>query len=192
VAIFCESPGDFVDGVAQFRTVEPDRPVVCIFEDIDAMVSRHGSGDLLHWLDGNSQIDRSVNIATTNFPERLDRRLTARPRRFDRLIRIDAPDGRSRGAYFERKLPELSTDERQRWVELSEGLTFAALAELIISVCCLENGLEESAALLKELDCHKPSAEEYDELDMDDEEEGDGLWSPGEVKRKRRNSEVPF
>ncbi len=190
VAIYCESPPSFVACMEQFRVVEPDRPVVCIFEDIDDMVSRYGSSELLHWLDGNAQIDKAVNIATTNYPERLDRRLTARPRRFDRLIRIDSPDARARDAYFARKLPELFAEERRRWVDISEGLTFAAMAELIISVCCLEKSLEESAALLKELDSRTPSAEEYFELDDSDNELTD--WMPSIQERRRFRSEIPF
>jgi SpoVK/Ycf46/Vps4 family AAA+-type ATPase len=194
VAIYCQSPHSFVVCMEQLRTVEPDRAVVCIFEDIDAMVGQHGTSSLLHWLDGNSQIDNVVNIATTNYPERLDRRLTARPRRFDRLIRIDPPDARARDAYFARKLPDLFAEERRRWVDISEGLTFAALAELIISVCCLEKGLEESATLLKELDSQTPSAEEYERLDngLDDGDDESATWTPCIAERQRSKSEIPF
>jgi hypothetical protein len=190
MAVYCECPATFVECVEQFRKVEPDRPIVCIFEDIDAMVSRHGISELLHWLDGNSQIDKAVNIATTNYPERLDRRLTARPRRFDRLIRIDPPDKHCRQAYFTAKLPELSAKERRLWVKISEGLTFAALAELIISVCCFEKDLTESANLLKAIDSHTPSANEYDELDYCEDDFTNGRDSTG--RRHRTEIEIPF
>jgi hypothetical protein len=190
IAIYCESPPTFVECVEQFRLVEPDRPVVCIFEDIDAMVTRHGCSELLHWLDGNSQIDKAVNIATTNYPERLDRRLTARPRRFDRLLRIDAPDARCRKAYFARKIPELSSEERRQWVRASEGLTFAALAELVISVCCFEKDLEESASLLKSLDSRMPSADEDEECAESDFSTDDlSNWQP---PGQRSHGDVPF
>src|SRR5262245_58964594 len=107
VAFFCENPCLFVRAVEQFRQVEPDRPMVCVFEDLDAIIVNHGDSDLLQWLDGNHLVDRAVNIASTNYPERLDRRVISRPRRFDRVLRIDAPDARMRRAYFARKMPDL-------------------------------------------------------------------------------------
>src|SRR5262249_23195198 len=77
--------------VALFRQVEPDRPIVCVFEDIDAIIAVYGDSDLLQWLDGNQQVDRAGNLASTNYPEKLDRRIIARPRRFDRILRIATP-----------------------------------------------------------------------------------------------------
>jgi hypothetical protein len=152
VAFFCEQPQVFVRCMEHFRKVEPDRPIVCVFEDIDALIATFGDADLLQWLDGNHQVDRTVNLATTNYPERLDPRIVSRPRRFDRVLKIESPDTRLRAAYFARKLPEQSAAERARWVQLTDGLPFAALAEVVISVQCLGNDLEETVRLLKELD----------------------------------------
>lgn len=160
---------------------------LCIFEDIDAIVRQYGSTGLLQWLDGSCQVDKAVNIATTNSPARLDRRITSRPRRFDRMLRIDSPDPRLRDAYFARKLPDLSSDERQRWVTLTEDLTFAALAELVISVCCLGHDLEASVALLKELDSHQPSSDEYDDAIETDEPEQDC-----QPRRRWGKDDIPF
>jgi SpoVK/Ycf46/Vps4 family AAA+-type ATPase len=166
VAFFCEEPYLLAEGVQQFRSVEPKRPILCVFEDIDTFIRYSGDGQLLQWLDGNRQVDKVVNIATTNFPEQLDRRIAARPRRFDRVVEIESPDAQLRDAYFQRKVPDLSVEERDQWVAASEGLTFAALAELIISVRCLENDLDQSAALLRELDRHAPSSDDYDDLEQ--------------------------
>jgi AAA+ superfamily predicted ATPase len=161
VAFFCQHPYAFMQAAAKFRQVEPERPIVCIFEDIDAIIAQYGDSELLQWLDGNSQVDKAVNIASTNYPEKLDRRIVSRPRRFDRILRIDAPDARVREAYFARKITELTPAELARWVELTDGLPFAALAEMVISVMCLGNDLEESAKLLKSLDAHNPSSLEF-------------------------------
>jgi hypothetical protein len=162
VAFYCDThPSIFSDAVREFRVVEPTRPLVCVFEDIDALIKEHGDSSLLQCLDGNQQVDTVVNLASTNYPERLDRRIIARPRRFDRIYRIDAPDARFRAAYFARKMPEQSEEERHHWVRLSEGLPFAALAELVISVQCLGNDLEEMVGLLRRLDGHQPSSSEF-------------------------------
>src|SRR5262249_10422149 len=79
----------------------------------------------------------------------------------DRILRIDAPDARVREAYFARKVPDLSRPELTKWVDLTDGLPFAALAEVVISVCCLGNDLEEAAKLLKALDAHNPTSLEF-------------------------------
>ena len=42
------------------------------------------------------------------------------------------------------------------------GLSFAALAELVISVACLGNNLEDTVTLLRGLDDHQPNSKEFD------------------------------
>jgi len=161
IAFFCAYPVWFRIALARFREVEPERPIVCIFEDIDATIKQYGDSELLQLLDGNSQVDKVVNLASTNYPERLDRRIIARPRRFDRLIKIESPDATLREAYFAKKLPELPRAQLAKWVELSNGLPFASLTELVISVECLGHDLEEAAKSLHELDRHTPSSDEF-------------------------------
>ena len=163
VAVFCEHPGFLTRAMEVFRKIEPDRPVVCLFEDIDAIIELHGDSELLQWLDGSHQINKVINIATTNYPERLDRRIVSRPRRFDRITKIEAPTATIREAYLTKKLPDLVTDGRlEHWVKMTDGLSFAAMAELVISVACLGNSLEETVALLRGLDDHLPSSKEFD------------------------------
>jgi AAA+ superfamily predicted ATPase len=162
IAVFCEHPGLLTRTMELFRKVEPTRPLVCLFEDIDAVIELHSDSELLQWLDGSHQIDKVINIATTNYPERLDRRIVSRPRRFDRIIKIETPEARIRRTYFGKKLPDLNKDDLERWVDLTEGLSFAALAELVISVACLGNSLEDSIEVLRHLDDQHPSSREFD------------------------------
>ncbi len=161
LAFYCSYPSHFIHCLQKFREVEPTRPIVCVFEDIDAIIEHYGDSELLQWLDGNHQVDKAVNLATTNYPEKLDRRIISRPRRFDRILRIDAPDARMREAYLARKVPELTAAELAKWVELTNDLPFAALAEVVISVCCMGNELEETAKLLRSIDAHNPSSAEF-------------------------------
>lgn len=161
VAFFCRFPQHFLNVAEQFRKVEPERPMVCIFEDVDALIHHYGDSDLLQWLDGNTQVDKAVNIASTNYPEKLDKRIVSRPRRFDRVLKIQSPDARMRAEFLKRKLHDQTEAERSVWVELSEGLPFAALAELIISVRCLGNDLNQTIETLRELDAATPSSDEF-------------------------------
>jgi SpoVK/Ycf46/Vps4 family AAA+-type ATPase len=163
VAVFCDHPGFLTRGMEIFRKIEPDRPLVCIFEDIDAIIEMHGDSELLGWLDGSHQINKVINIATTNYPERLDRRIVSRPRRFDRIIKIEPPTTAMRETYLRKKLPELTSNKQlSHWVDLTDGLSFAALAELVISVACLGNTLEETVKLLRMLEDQHLSSKEFD------------------------------
>ena len=153
-------PSIFNDGLAQFRKVEPNRPIVCLFEDIDAIIEEHGEDEILTLLDGENQIDKVLNIATTNYPEKLDKRLVARPRRFDRVLEIGMPSSAVRRMYFEKKL-NISGDEIEKWVLASEGFSFAACAELVISVCCFENKFEDAVETLNEMMTANISSRDY-------------------------------
>jgi AAA+ superfamily predicted ATPase len=190
VAFFCQHPFGFIRAAEKFRQVEPERPIVCIFEDVDAIIAQYGDSELLQWLDGNSQVDKAVNIASTNYPEKLDRRIISRPRRFDRILRIDAPDARVRETYFRRKVSDLTPTELVQWVEITDGLPFAALAEMVISVRCLGNGLEESAKLLKSIDAHNPSSLEFGNGDAENGDENQE--QDGNENGKPTGDAIPF
>lgn len=160
VVFICSRPHDLVEGILCFRRIEPNRRVVCVFEDIDAIIRDHGEDRILALLDGENQIDRVLNIGTTNYPERLDRRIVARPRRFDRVIKIGMPSDNVRRMYLERKLG-IKGDELESWVEKSNGFSFASLAEMVISVKCLGNTLEDTVATLRKISQAKARSDEF-------------------------------
>src|ERR1035437_3394324 len=153
-------PSVFNDGLANYRKVEPNRPVVCLFEDIDAIVDEYGEDEILTLLDGENQIDRVLNIATTNYPEKLDPRLVARPRRFDRVMKIDMPPSNVRALYFEKKL-KIKDNELKKWVKNTNGFSFASCAELVISVMCFEMPFNEAVKRLREMTDVKVSSAGY-------------------------------
>lgn len=131
------------------RLVEPERAVLVVIEDIDAMLREGQEERLLSFLDGKTQIDHVLFIATTNYPERLDQRFRGRPSRFDRVQVIRAPSVEVRRAYLEKRLSDLSPTELDRWVEVSEGFTIAHLKELILAVQCLGADLMQTAERLR-------------------------------------------
>jgi len=161
VVILCGTPAVVTRGLVVLRRIEPRRPVACVFEDIDAIVAEHGEDQLLSLLDGENEVDHVLNLATTNYPEQLDRRFVARPRRFDRIVRIDAADERTRRSYLAAKLAGADAGELERWVRLTEGLSLAALAEAVISVRCLGNGLDETIELLRRMSAGRASSREF-------------------------------
>jgi hypothetical protein len=160
------APSLLNQALQNFRLVEASRSVLCIFEDIDSIISSHGDKDILSLLDGESQIDFVLNLATTNYPERLDKRIVSRPRRFDRIIKVEMPPAGVRREYLKAKLEDASQIEIEHLVRESEGLSFAAMAEIIISVKCLGNDLNETLTILREMNKRKPDSREYDNREM--------------------------
>ena len=156
IVLLCDNPRFFIEGLKNFRQVEPKRPIVCVFEDIDAIIKKYGDTEILSILDGDNQIDRVINIATTNYPELLDRRIVNRPRRFDRIYKIVAPSDKVRIAFLKEKLPK--TANLKEWTAKTKGLSFAALAEVLISVLCLENDLDDTVEVLKLIEGGNPSS----------------------------------
>jgi AAA+ superfamily predicted ATPase len=155
-------PGEFGNILHTLRVIEPLRPIMCLFEDIDAIISRQGEAELLSLLDGEIQISNVLNVATTNYPERLDKRIIARPRRFDRLIKVNMPEARIRRIYLEHKLKDTTSEEIELWVSSTDKFSFAALADLVISVKCLGNNFEDTITILKKIQTKSVSSKEFD------------------------------
>ncbi len=159
VVFICANPSFFMLGLKVFRQTEPDRPIVCVFEDIDAIIKKYGEDELLSILDGANQVDCVLNIATTNYPESLDKRIISRPRRFDRVYKIEGPTEEVRRAYLKSKLPK--GEKLDKWVNKTKGLSFAGLAEAIISVVCLGNKFEDTIKILKDLENGHPNSSDF-------------------------------
>lgn len=149
------------NGLKEFREVEPNRFIICLFEDIDAILRNNNEAFVLSMLDGEDQVDHVLNIATTNYPERLDRRIVARPRRFDRVIKISHPEPIIREAFLKRKLKHVPDKTLKIWVKESEGLSFSAMTELIVSVVCLGIPLPKAAKILRDMNRGGASSAEW-------------------------------
>lgn len=154
------SPTLIAGGLGLLRKMEPHRPAIVVMEDIDATVRRYGESELLSLLDGESQVDNVVFVATTNYPELLDKRLVDRPSRFDRIRYVGMPGAKAREAYLRAKEPELAEEELREWVAKTKGFSVAHLRELIIAVKCLGNTLDESIERLEGMRNNLPTSDE--------------------------------
>lgn len=140
IAIYVDHPGVAAKGLKQLRGVEPDRPLIVMLEDIDAIIDNYGESDLLALMDGELQIDNVVFVATTNYPERLDKRFINRPSRFDIVKKIGMPNEVARETYLRSKCTRLdgddfqAKDELRQWVDATKGFSIAHMKELIVSV----------------------------------------------------------
>jgi SpoVK/Ycf46/Vps4 family AAA+-type ATPase len=146
---------NYISIVQKLRAVEPDRPLIIIMEDIDAISGDNSwaASQLLNMLDGLDQIEHVVYIATTNYPEKLAERITNRPSRFDRRYEVDMPSPEVRTAYITAKLTEedLKGIDIVEWVEKTKGMSLAHLKELIVSVLALGNHFDDTIERLNAL-----------------------------------------
>lgn len=146
---------DFIDFIPTVKKIEPERPLIVILEDIDSLAGedRYSTTKLLNILDGIKQIENVVYLATTNYPEKLQERITNRPSRFDRRYKVDMPSKQIREAYIRSKLTseDFGKIDISEWVKESEGLSLAHLKELVISVIVMGKEFEESISDIKGL-----------------------------------------
>jgi hypothetical protein len=111
-------------------------PAVLIIEDLDWLLKELNVSAFLNALDG---IDTSIEnrdaglllIATTNHPDKLDPAINNRPGRFDVVIEVPCPNTQLRDEFVTAKLPELPEESRRQLVDLTEGLSFAHLQEIL-------------------------------------------------------------
>jgi ATPase family associated with various cellular activities (AAA) len=155
IGFFIENPGQAAQLLQMLRRVEPDRPVVCLLEDLDALVRRHSEVEFLSLLDGEMQVSNVVFVGTTNYPNLLDRRFVDRPSRFDTVIYIGMPGKAARRSYLQRKEKSLEGDELERWVEETAGLSIAHIRELIILVKCYNKSFEDAIERLRVMHARK-------------------------------------
>lgn len=138
----------FIEFIPTIRKIEPERPLIVILEDIDALAGedRFSTTKLLNILDGVKQIENVVYIATTNYPEKLQERITNRPSRFDRRYKVEMPSPEIRESYIKNKLSEedLSKIDIKKWIKETEGMSLSHLKELIISVVVMGKDFGDS------------------------------------------------
>lgn len=142
-----------------FRSIEPETPVLALFEDLDGLTrDPEIETMLLNILDGMNQSENVVNIGCTNYPENLKERILNRPSRFDKRYYIGLPDANVRQYYFEHKILPEDIKERggdnfiSKIVAETEGLTIAHLGEFIKSVFIFGNDISDTISILKNME----------------------------------------
>ncbi len=126
------------DGLALLRRIEPERRVICIMEELDDLLE-NWEDEILSLLDGETQVDGVVYVATTNHYDKLPATITNRPSRFDEWIYVGMPSPQCRRVYLEKIAVGLDDKQIQQWVEDTEGFSVAHLKELAAAVLCLDH-----------------------------------------------------
>lgn len=140
-------PETFMVGYNMIRDIHQDRPIIALMEDIDSIIERCSESSFLNILDGVNDLNNVVFLATTNYPERLGSRIFNRPSRFDKRFQIGMPTSESRKIYLEAK--GVDSNAVGRWVEDTDGLSIAHLAELYTAVKVLGESYDEAIEIVK-------------------------------------------
>ena len=143
IAVSVYNPLLTAAGLHILRRIEPERPVLGLIEDIDAIIHDWGESDLLALLDGENQIDNIVYLATTNYPQNLDLRFVNRPSRFDIIAKIGMPNENARRMYFKAKSKSIDSSAIEKWVKDTDGFSMAHLKEMLISVEVFGNAYDD-------------------------------------------------
>jgi hypothetical protein len=134
------------------RKIEPKRNLIIVMEDIDEIINFNGEANVLSLLDGENNVDNVLNLATTNYPERLGARIINRPSRFDRRIYVGMPEEAARREYLRLTTNEgISEGDLEKWVKDTDKLSIAHLRELVAAVYCLDQPYEEVLQRLKDM-----------------------------------------
>ena len=154
IVVFIDNPqslGSYHTCMERFREIEPNRKVITIIEDFERLAKNEDlTAMLLQLLDGNTQFDNVVTIATTNYPQILEKRFTCRPSRFNLVIEYKKPNDEVRRAYMTLKLKDAGMnvedtkvkEDIERLVGKTDGYTFDFVKEVIQGIYV--DGIDEN------------------------------------------------
>lgn len=159
IGVLVDHPGIASTCLQTLRRIEPERQVVALLEDLDSLCQQYEESQYLSLLDGESQINNIIFIATTNYPEKLDKRFLDRPSRFDTVRYVGMPTAAARRAYLVTKLPKLEPCVVDEMVSVSDGFSIAHLRELTILTQCFGMTVAKAAKRLEEHRQARPNSE---------------------------------
>ncbi len=142
---------NLIEGIQKCREATPERPILVILEDIDDVITSREEEAFLSFLDGESQVQHIMNIATTNSLRDLPDRIKNRPSRFDLVLEVPLPSTRERLAYLHSRMPGEKKLARN-WAGKTDGLSMAHLRELVVGVKCLGIPFKDSLHRLRDME----------------------------------------
>lgn len=140
IAILFQDPESWVQIAKYVRQIEKDRPIICIIEDFDLLISKYGDDMFLSIIDGVYSIYDIVYIATVNNLEYVPNNIKNRPSCFDITYELPLPKKADREQYFKTKI---QGDDRDKYdisklVKDTNDFSMAHLKEVFISLYLLD------------------------------------------------------
>jgi len=148
IAIFIDKlPGkNFIEAI---RKTMSNRLKIIVFEELAAVLEHTRLETVLDFLDGERSLDNALIFGTTNYPERLPGNIVDRPSRFDKLYRMSDPPKESREHFLKHFMGEDYVLDKKH-VEITKGLSVAAIREVALMARNRKFKIEESVLSLKD------------------------------------------
>lgn len=214
-SILCE-PSNFDGHMAKFleQSLGKEAKKVIVFEDVDSICdSWSRRSEFLNFLDGACGVNKTLFIATTNYPGHLDSALTKRPSRFDQKYKIDLPNESMRKRFLKSFFPGLDDVDLSTFARETSGFSGAYFKELFIlkgmQECSLGDAVKQVKASM-EIKKSAPVSEEsvkdlmFDNMDIKqmkneaivkafyEEKDLDSLVVEDEPKEETKNVSLRF
>ncbi len=152
IVIICQSVNPLITILKHLRKIEPSRNIIVVYEDIDEIIAYNGEASVLSLLDGEDNIDNVLNIASTNFPDRLGARICNRPSRFDKRVYVGMPSDEARRHYINLATNNgISEEDLNKWTADTKNMSLAHIRELIAAVFCLEQPYDSVISRLRDM-----------------------------------------
>lgn len=167
VVLYCTNPKLLPLAYEAIDDIQPETLTLVVFEEIDSIVAEYEK-TLLSVLDGEIQKENVMYLATTNYLDRVPKRLY-RPGRFSSVIEIQYPNTEGRKFYFETKIPD-NQELTLKLTEKTDGLSVDELKEVIQSHIILGNKLDATIKRLKDTrmeEDYEAEDEGYDDIGND-------------------------
>ncbi len=144
------------------NNTQPDNMTMVVFEEFDTVVE-YDESKLLTLLDGQVQKNNVVYLATTNYLEKIPKRIY-RPGRFSSVIEVKYPNAEAREVYFKMKLgnvPELGI-----LVEKTNNLSIDELKEIVQSCYIFKYDLDTEIKRLRDTRSFEVEVKEDEEVNI--------------------------
>lgn len=161
VVLYASDLDYLTSGLCALRSLDADRRLIVVLEDIDQLIESDGEQAVTALLDGENQIAGVVYLATTNTLSALPDKIRQRPSRFDLVVEMQVPFFDARLHYLKRNLARYVSDaELQKWASMTSGFSVADLKELVIAAYCLDQDPLDVIQRLRSMSNIQPVTEE--------------------------------
>ena len=124
IVLYLENPSVAYACLRMIRSIEPNRRIVCVLEDLDSLIDTYEEAEFLSLFDGEKSIDHVLYVATTNYPEDIDKRFLDRPSRFDQIITVELPSFDDRLFYLKNRAIDIDEKTLIHWLNGKQKVGF--------------------------------------------------------------------
>lgn len=139
IVLFNPPPNSLKEVFRVLDLLQPETNVLVIFEELDQLIDSYGEGPFLHVLDGEVQKSNAMFIGTTNYIDKIPKRIR-RPGRFAIRMEVGLPGLEARLHYCNLKLKDSTL--AQQIAELTENFNIDQLKDVIRAHYCMKKPLE--------------------------------------------------